>query len=406
MSIDFLRLYERLFAVIPQGSLQPIMEIAYEETGLPTVTTDIMYNLLGHAPLTESDTGDHFWDYLINHHHYSTDMVAKLYEEGIMQTVNTMEPPYIVNWGAATEDFPKLLGVLKVNNNVEGYIAMQCQKDSIDEDLFRAMSIIQDACNLVFKEFGDESNLELANQKAFLNDLFSHKIKSQKNLEIWRDELGIHMPPPYRILTMSTVDDRSKNRLSYIARTMQLTYPDVYVMIHKDMLYLLQVDAGSRPKSTNAFLTTEFMENFGAYCGVSELFSDLLYFEDYLQQAEFALSYGKMSEKTKRFYFFKDFQLPIALSSGYEQVSQRNYLSPAITFLQKYDEDNQTDYLETLRVYIKSLENSAKTAAALHIHRNSLLYRLKKIEELTGCSLEDFETVMHLSVSFYMLDLK
>ena len=43
-------------------------------------------------------------------------------------------------------------------------------------------------------------------------------------------------------------------------------------------------------------------------------------------------------------------------------------------------------------------------ANALHLHRNSLLYRINKIEEITNSSLKEYKTFLHLIVSFYMLN--
>ena len=68
-----------------------------------------------------------------------------------MQSVNEKEAPYIVDWGAATEEFPKILGVIKINNIVEGYVVMQCKKGEITEERMKAMSIIQEACSLMLK---------------------------------------------------------------------------------------------------------------------------------------------------------------------------------------------------------------------------------------------------------------
>ena len=65
---------------------------------------------------------------------------------------------------------------------------------------------------------------------------------------------------------------------------------------------------------------------------------------------------------------------------------------------------HSTDFLITLRAYTDNLCNTADTAKELHIHRNTLLYRLNKIEELTHSSLRDPETFMHLIISFYMMD--
>ncbi|MDQ7860980.1 helix-turn-helix domain-containing protein [Peribacillus frigoritolerans] len=42
------------------------------------------------------------------------------------------------------------------------------------------------------------------------------------------------------------------------------------------------------------------------------------------------------------------------------------------------------DLIHTLTFYIRNQGNVSQTARTLHIHRHTLLYRLKKIETLTG----------------------
>ena len=112
--IDFLALYQRLFQTLSHGKMQELMDVSYEITGVPILAVDIAYNLLGAVP--KNKTGDYYWDYLVEHKRYDMDMTVQLYTDGIMQSVNEKEAPYIVDWGAATEEFPKILGVIKINN--------------------------------------------------------------------------------------------------------------------------------------------------------------------------------------------------------------------------------------------------------------------------------------------------
>jgi DNA-binding PucR family transcriptional regulator len=41
----------------------------------------------------------------------------------------------------------------------------------------------------------------------------------------------------------------------------------------------------------------------------------------------------------------------------------------------------------------------AQTARALHAHRNTILYRLERIQDITGLDLEDGETRLNLYVA-------
>lgn len=113
--IDFLTLYQRLFQTLSHGNMQELMDVSYEITGVPILAVDIAYNLLGAVP--KNKTGDYYWDYLVEHKGYDMDMTVQLYTDGIMQSVNEKEAPYVVDWGAATEEFPKILGVIKFNCN-------------------------------------------------------------------------------------------------------------------------------------------------------------------------------------------------------------------------------------------------------------------------------------------------
>ena len=74
-------------------------------------------------------------------------MIVRLYEEGIMQTAVENKHPYVIDWGAATTDLPKIMGVIWVDDTIEGYIAMQCTKTEINEERMRAMAIMQKFCH-------------------------------------------------------------------------------------------------------------------------------------------------------------------------------------------------------------------------------------------------------------------
>lgn len=64
-----------------------------------------------------------------------------------------------------------------------------------------------------------------------------------------------------------------------------------------------------------------------------------------------------------------------------------------------YDKEKGTDLIETLRIYCESNYNISESARALHLHRQSLLYRLEKIENLCHLSLKKHEDLFVLELS-------
>ena len=57
--------------------------------------------------------------------------------------------------------------------------------------------------------------------------------------------------------------------------------------------------------------------------------------------------------------------------------------------LAAYDRKRRSDLVRTLRVYLATGANASEAADRLFLHRNSILYRLARIEQLTGLDLKD-----------------
>ena len=71
--------------------------------------------------------------------------------------------------------------------------------------------------------------------------------------------------------------------------------------------------------------------------------------------------------------------------------------------LTAYDRERGADLAHTLRVLLECGGNQSRTAEELFLHRSSLLYRLRRIEELTGYNLRDNEECLLLHLCFMAL---
>ncbi|MBM6832322.1 PucR family transcriptional regulator [Megamonas hypermegale] len=66
-----------------------------------------------------------------------------------------------------------------------------------------------------------------------------------------------------------------------------------------------------------------------------------------------------------------------------------NFVSNILSKLIAYDEKYNTDLIKTLDVYLSKNCNLNQTAEELFIHRNTIKYRLQRIEEITNTNLDD-----------------
>jgi purine catabolism regulator len=82
-------------------------------------------------------------------------------------------------------------------------------------------------------------------------------------------------------------------------------------------------------------------------------------------------------------------------SSGDLAAFHKEYLGT----LTEYDRKHDGELVHTLKVYLHYSAIS-DTARSIHVHRNTLLYRLSRIQEITGADLEDGETrlTLHMAI--------
>ena len=61
---------------------------------------------------------------------------------------------------------------------------------------------------------------------------------------------------------------------------------------------------------------------------------------------------------------------------------------PLLSFLDEYDRANHTEFYKTLMEYIENSGNTYETAAQLSMHRNTVSYRLRQVEKITGYDVQ------------------
>lgn len=73
--------------------------------------------------------------------------------------------------------------------------------------------------------------------------------------------------------------------------------------------------------------------------------------------------------------------------------------------VRRHDQARGTHLLDTLRHHLRSGQNRAATAAALHLHPNTVVQRLQRIQSLTGLNLADPEALLQVRAALLVLDV-
>lgn len=112
-------------------------------------------------------------------------------------------------------------------------------------------------------------------------------------------------------------------------------------------------------------------------------------------QAQFALN----QRDKAGIRYCQDLALPHMLQLLCKDPENDSLLHPALEILQRYDKEHKTDLYQTLCTYLYHNLIQIDTAQQMHIHLNTLKYRLRKIEDLSHVNFKNFNEVFYLQLS-------
>ena len=111
----------------------------------------------------------------------------------------------------------------------------------------------------------------------------------------------------------------------------------------------------------------------------------------------------KEYNKVEEIMFEGEWYAHIIYSYAWPILKNKGLRDYSVEILKKEDEEKNTDLYETLKMYYLCGNNIAETASRMYVHRNTLVYRLRKIRELIGSDIDDMEQSGEL-LAFMMMD--
>jgi purine catabolism regulator len=152
-------------------------------------------------------------------------------------------------------------------------------------------------------------------------------------------------------------------------------------------------------------------QNNGAHhvfysCGVGRVAQDLAGVPQSFREAQQALEIGRRLFGEGQIHSFARlgvYRLLFYLD-GQDELS--NFYTETLSPLLTNDTRSDGTLIETLESFFRCNGNLSETARAMHLHRNSLLYRLDRIESLLGRSLADAELRLSLQIALKIHHLR
>jgi sugar diacid utilization regulator len=138
--------------------------------------------------------------------------------------------------------------------------------------------------------------------------------------------------------------------------------------------------------------------------GVSDSFESI---KDFKEAFDNTIQTVKMIEDTItpiKTLFFKDIEIKRLLLAN-ENKHLEQFCDKLLSPLLAYENSSKKDFLKTLEVYLKTNCSWSASKDILHIHGNTLTYRLNRISAILGVDLKNYQDRLRLQIAFEIKDL-
>ncbi|EHL2493997.1 PucR family transcriptional regulator ligand-binding domain-containing protein [Enterococcus faecalis] len=251
--------------------------------------------------------------------------------------------------------------------------------------------------------------------------LIAHEKRDQAVFQQFQQYYRLAIDKPYAILLISlTLNERQRQeRMSILGNQLNqviLGDKQKIVCIEIDSSFILLVE--DPPEKEGDYLKMmqrlakssinqlmKVQEDVELFLTIGPKIQGLTQIHESYQQAIDVLAFQRqfVAEKPEmRIASYANFHFRQTLQRYFLEEGQatlrKKYLQP----LQKSDQQQHTDFVHTLNVYFQSKRNLSQTAKKLFIHRNTLLQRLEKIEQLVLLDFDKEVDLLALEVALFV----
>ncbi len=392
-----------MFNTIIKGrGVQYIIDIASELLENPVLLGDANHRLLAASKFKEVD--DAPWMEFRNIGYCTYDYTQRYgFKKWIETSVKTRKA-VIGDLGDAFK-YQRIFCTVNVEDRVFGHLAvLEYNRPFQEKDLEITEFICQTLASEMRNQYQVNTNDRMTSR--LLLDILQGVPMTADQVKDRIKGLKLYLPEKWQLMAIrfnSYAD--TFEVISYLRETAkELGLISDIVVFEDHLIALIQKmpTPQERPKVRENL--ERILARYDMYAGFSHYFSEMEKIHAHYKHAISAIKAGMKIDNEKTMYRYEDYAVYDMIQVFHHEHDVMEYCHPAVLKLKAYDQSHKTDYLLSLYMYIIHMGNVVSTAEALYIHRNTMSYRLNKIQEILGSDLQDENFRMSIFFSYKSME--
>jgi purine catabolism regulator len=316
-------------------------------------------------------------------------------------------------WLASENDSPEALIVpLRLRGTPAGYLVLGGSGDVTDLD----RQVAERAARVLGIELAKQravTEAQLRLQGDFLDDLLSGSYPSEEAMLARARWMGHDLGRPHVLLAVSLEElaDRTSGsqrlQAADLVRTEVLRLAPGALLRERQDRLAVALPRGAPPTSEDALELAErlrrrlasLLTSGHVTVGVGRHHAGIDGLALSFREAEQALAIGRALLGGDRSVHFEHLGVQRLLFQLRDNPELASFYEDLLGKLQAHDERQGAELVNTLEAFFECHGNHVRTAQRLHLHRNTLLYRLDRAKQVLGVDLDDAETRLALQVA-------
>jgi len=251
--------------------------------------------------------------------------------------------------------------------------------------------IMQDFCMMLSQQALIDNTLALSFENALISPEYSESYIPTIT------QGGYDKNGNYCVVTIS-----SKNSAEMTKKHISNLFPKCNIISHSNytilVLYNEQITQFNNLIDNNKRELTDYVE----YIGVGSTINDLIDLHKSYRESVFAHKVATSSNA--KIQYFSALGLFRIFYETQDKSILESIAKTTLSSIIAYDSIHNSEYFETLKVYLNHGSSILETALIMNTHRNTINYRMRKIREILGKDLDDPQYIFNLMLAYNIMD--
>ncbi|MDR1183671.1 MAG: helix-turn-helix domain-containing protein [Coriobacteriales bacterium] len=403
----------RLLSMVQnEASAKRLLDFGYSIFGNPLLLTDPSLALIASAGTETVDDDDDDGDDIIGQV-LAKGYMPNLYIEEVMQeerelpeegeTLLVREKVFMGNRILACRIVrgDRLIGYVKIFERNQHFT--EVRDVEMLKVLCQHLAVSMDSWNA-------PRQTEFSFIESFLLDIINQKVVGHDTIRRLADNYNLELQT-YKTAVIVELEDRYKNtnKLYLLKHLFQNHFRRKTCFLYDGNIVILYDQNTSKAlfDKTQMQMLEKLLEETHCRAAVSVPFKSLDRFHIYFKQAETCLEIANILRIGKRILRYDDHFIDHMLLHYRETFDLRDLIAPSVKSLSVFDAHTKKEgnLLNTLFTFAQNNLDYTASSKALHIHYNTLKYRIGRIKNITDIDFDDSQEILRIRLSECVMQL-